>query len=297
MPGSARRKSRGEGPPDAWQQSYNRFQPAGYKRTPNRSKSRARSNTRKPGISYADRLKGKTLEDSMHAPNRNNANSDERSSRNTNRSPLPYASSSSHTKTDNVSVADKVDAIRFSNNEIFASIGTIMEKLHVISTKLDNFNHRIEKIEKHLEIAPSSNNMYASIDPDVVLEDDNNLGEWERTSTRHNPSTGNRFSNPSTRQFASEEIDEYTQMFDDDEEEVEDLNALPKEDLIARHQDFVTAIETMQLDKEKSQGEISDLKSHNESLKDEVREMKEQLILLSTQINAQLGTNSPARHQ
>src|SRR5437762_398140 len=139
--------------PDAWQQSYNRFQPAGYKRTPNRSKSRARSNTRIPGISYADRLKGKTLEDSMHAPNRNNTNNDERSSRNTNRSPLPYASSSRDTYTDDTSVTSKVDAIRFSNNEILASLGTIMEKLHVVSAKLDNFNHRIEKIEKHLNIA------------------------------------------------------------------------------------------------------------------------------------------------
>ena len=86
-------------------------------------------------------------------------------------------------------------------------------------------------------------------------------------------------------------------MFDEDDDEVDDLNALPKEDLIARHQDFVTEIETMQMDKEKNQGEISDLRSQNDSLKDEVREMKEQIILLSTQINAQFGNNSPARQQ
>ena len=53
----------------------------------------------------------------------------------------------------------------------------------------------------------------------------------------------------------------------------------------------------MQLDKEMNQGEITDLKSQNDSLKDEVREMKEQIILLSTQINAQFGNNSPARQQ
>src|SRR2546430_12671932 len=146
--------------PDAWQQSYNRFQPAGHKRPNGRSQSRARSSTRKPGISYAERLKGKTLEDSMHAPNRNNADNDERTSRNTARSPLPHASSSRHTKTDNVSVADKVDTIRFLNNEILASLGTIMENLHTISAKLDNFNHRIEKIETKLQIAPSSSHMY-----------------------------------------------------------------------------------------------------------------------------------------
>src|SRR5213078_2733683 len=112
-----------------------------------------------------------------------------------------------------------------------------------------------------------------------------------------NYDTRHTFSNPSTRRFASAEIDEYTQMCDGEDDEVEDLNALPKEDLIARHHDFVTEIETMHLDKEKSQGEISDLKSRNESLKDEVREMKEQLVLLTTQINAQFGSNSPARHQ
>ena len=172
-----------------------------------------------------------------------------------------------------------------------------MERLHVVSAKLDNFNHRIEKIEKHLQITPITNNMYASIDPNVVLENYNNLGDWERTSTSHRWDTGNNFSNPSTHRFASKEIDEYTQMFDGEDDDIEDLNALPKEDLIARHQDFVTEIETMKLDKEKSQVEISDLKSHNESLKDEVREMKEQLVLLTTQINAQFGSNSPARHQ
>src|SRR5205823_9529428 len=45
--------------PDAWQQAYNRFQPAGFKRPTARSRSRAKSSSRKPGISYADRLKGK----------------------------------------------------------------------------------------------------------------------------------------------------------------------------------------------------------------------------------------------
>ena len=86
-------------------------------------------------------------------------------------------------------------------------------------------------------------------------------------------------------------------MFDEEDKVDEDLNVLPKEDLIARHKDSVIEIENMQLEKERRQFEITDLRSQNDTLKDEVREMKEQIALLCSQIDNKLGTTSPASHQ
>ena len=84
---------------------------------------------------------------------------------------------------------------------------------------------------------------------------------------------------------------------EDDVRSVEDLNRLSKEDLIVRHLDFTAELETIQINSEKKSHEVSLLQEENTSLKDAVWEMKEQIMLLSNQINVQFGSNSPTQQQ